>query len=132
MIQLDDGVVDPEGGQGRQQVFDRLDRHRFAGQAGLVLDAAEVRDGRRDFKSAKIAALKADAVVGRGRLERQSDLVPGMKTDSGAGDGSTEGALSVHVLSDGKGLSHSGFFSIFHLSKASATAPVFVICPVTA
>ena len=107
MIQLDDGVVDPEGGQRRQQVFDRLDRHGFAGQAGLILDAAEMRDGRRNFKPAKIAALESGCRSRRGRFERQGDLVAGMKTDSGAGDGSTEGALRVHDLSDGKGLSQT-------------------------
>src|SRR5215211_960786 len=120
MIQLDNRIVDPERREGRQEVFDRLDRHRFTGQAGLVLDAAKVRDGRGDFKSAKVAALEPDAIVRRGRFEGQRDLVAGMKTDSGAGYGSTEGALRVHDLSDGKEE------SFFHLSKASATAPVFV------
>jgi hypothetical protein len=54
-----------------------------------------------------------------------------MKTDSGAGYSSTEGALRVHDLSDGNGLSRSAFLGVFHLSKASATAPVFVILLLT-
>jgi hypothetical protein len=51
-----------------------------------------------------------------------------MEADSGAGDGSTEGALRVHDLSVDKGVSQLGFI---HLSKASATVPVFAILPVT-
>ena len=82
-----------------EQVLDGLDRHRFARQAGLILDAAQMRDRRRNLEAAQVGALEADAVVGRRRLERQRDLVAGMKADSGAGDGSTKGALRVHDLS---------------------------------
>ena len=84
-VQFHDDVVDAQGGQGREQVLDGLDRHRFAGQPGLVLNAAEMRHGRRDLEPSEVGPLEADAVVGRGRLERQGDLVAGMKSDSGAG-----------------------------------------------
>ena len=45
VIQLDDHVVDAQGGQRGEQVLDRLDRHGFARQPGLILNAAQVRDG---------------------------------------------------------------------------------------
>ena len=100
----------PRRGERREQMLDRLDRHRVAGQAGLVLDAAaKMRDGGRNLQAAKVAALEADPVVSRRRLERQGDLVAGMKADSGAGDGSTESSLRVHVLSGGTSESHIGF-----------------------
>ena len=96
-------------------MLDGFDRHGFARQAGLVLNAAEMRDGGRNLEAAEVGTLKPDAVVGRSRLQRQRDLVAGMKTDSGAGDGSAKGTLSVHDLSD------SGWESHFQLSKGPAT-----------
>ena len=96
-------------------MLDGLDRHRLARQAGLILDAAEVRDRGRNLESAKVAALEPDAVVRRRRLERQRDFVAGMKADSGAGDGATEGALRVHDLFSGPGR------AVSELSKQSAT-----------
>ena len=106
MVQLDNRVVDAEGSERGEQVLNGFDGHGLARQAGLVLDPAKMRDGRRNLETPKIASLKPDAVVGGRRFERQSDLVAGMKTDSGAGDRSTEGALRVHVLSDGKRASY--------------------------
>ena len=98
-VQLDDRVVDTQGGERREQVLDCLNRDRLARQPGLILDPAEMSDRRGNFESAKIAALKPDAVVGRRGLQRQGDLVAGMKTNSGAGDGASQCALSVHSLS---------------------------------
>ena len=105
----------PSARERRQQVLDRLDRDRLARQPGLVLNAAKMRDRGRNLEAPKVGALKPDAVVGGRRLERQGDLVAGMKTDSGAGDGSAEGALRVHDLSDRTGESLS------ELSKRSAS-----------
>ena len=115
VVQLDDDVVDAEGGQGGEQVLDRLDRHGLARQAGLILNAAQVRDGGRNLEPAKIASLEPDAVVGRRRLQRQGDLVAGMKSDSGAGDRSAKGALSAHDLFTAAGKAAS------ELSKGPAT-----------
>ena len=89
---------------------------------GLILDAAEVRDGRRNLEAAEIGPLETDAVVGRSRLQRQRDLVAGMKSDSGAGDGSAKGSLRVHDLSDGGWESHS------ELSKASCQLQTILQC----
>ena len=67
MVQLDDGVVDAERRQCREQVLDGFDGHRLARETGLILDAAKVRNGRRNLQAAKVAALKPDPVVsGRG------------------------------------------------------------------
>ena len=76
----------------------------------------EVRHRGRNLETAEIGPLEADAVVGRRRLQRQRDLVAGMKSDSGAGDRSAKGSLSVHDLSDGGWESHS------ELSKAPCHA----------
>jgi hypothetical protein len=95
-VQLDDDVVDAERRQRREQVLDGLDRHRFTGQAGRELDPPEMRDGRRNFQTAQIGTLEPDPVVdGRG-LQREGDLVAGMKTDSGAGHGTTKSTLRLH------------------------------------
>ena len=101
-VQFDDDVVDAEGGQGREQVLDGLDRHGFACEPGGVLDAAEVRDGRGDFEPPEVGALEPDPEIGRRWLERQRDLVAGMKTDSGAGHWTTKSALRVHDLTMGR------------------------------
>ena len=58
-----------------------------------------MRHRRRNLEAAQVGTLETDAVVGRRRLERQRDLVAGMQTDSGAGDGSSKCSLSVHDLS---------------------------------
>ena len=89
MVQFDDDVVDAESRERRQQVLDRLDRDRLAGQPGLVGNAAKVRDGRRDLQPSEVGALEPDAVIRRRRLQRQSDLVAGLTAYSGAGDAST-------------------------------------------
>jgi hypothetical protein len=114
VIQLDHGIVDRQRTERGQQMLDRLDRHGFASEAGLVLNAAEVRNGGGDLETPEVGSLEPDAVVCRSRLERQGDLVTGMKTDSSAGDGSAESALRVHDLSDRTGENPS------ELSKQSA------------
>ena len=88
----------PRAREGGEQVLDGLDRHGFAGQSGLVLDPAQMRNGCGNLQTAQVAALKADAVISRRRFQRQRDFVAGMKSDSGAGDVTTKGALSVHDL----------------------------------
>ena len=55
----------PSARQRGEQVLDRLDRDRFARQAGLILDAAEMRDRGRNLEPAQVGALEPDAVVGR-------------------------------------------------------------------
>ncbi len=63
-------------------------------QAGLqLLPPAEVRDVRRNLDAAEVGALEANSVIGGSGLEGQRDLLPGMKTDSGAVTDSTKGAL---------------------------------------
>jgi hypothetical protein len=98
-VQFDNRVVDAESGQRGEQVLDGLDRNRFARQTGLILDSSQVGHHRGDFQTAEIGALKADAGISRRRLQRQGYFVAGMKTDSGAGDGSTKGTLGAHDLS---------------------------------
>ena len=95
---------------------------------GITWFAADALGELVHFEAPEVGSLEPDAMVCRSRLERQGDLVTGMKTDSGAGDGSAEGALRVHDLSDGKPVSRFGFP---HLSKASAIVPIFVILPLT-
>jgi hypothetical protein len=114
-VQLDDRVVDPQCGQGREEVFHRLDGHGFARQPGLILDPPEMRDRRRDLEAAEIRTLEPDPEVRRRRLERQGDFVAGMKSDSGARNRTTKSSLSAHDLSDGT------WESRIELSKASAT-----------
>ena len=41
-VQFDDDIVDAEGREGSQQVFDGLDRDGLAGEAGGQLDAPQV------------------------------------------------------------------------------------------
>jgi hypothetical protein len=53
-------------------------------------------DRRRHFVIAQIGPPKADAEVGRRRLEGEIDLAPGMKTDSGTGNLATKRTLCVH------------------------------------
>ena len=107
-------VVDAERGERGEQVLDRLDRDRLAREARGELDAAEVRDGRGNLEAAEVRALEPDAVVGRRGLQRQRDLVAGMKSDSGAGDWTTEGSLRIHDL-------YWGWDSRSELSKRAAT-----------
>ena len=75
-------------------MLDGLDRHGLAGQSGLVLDAAEMGHGGRNLQTAKVAALEADAVISRRRLQRQRDFVAGMESDSGAGYVNDEGCAA--------------------------------------
>ncbi len=84
-------------------MLDGLDRHRLTSEAGLVLDAAEVGHRGRNLESAKVAALEPDAVVRRRWLQREGDFVAGMEPYSGAGYGTTKGALRVHDLFSGPG-----------------------------
>src|SRR5947207_1451997 len=83
-VQLDDAVVDAERGERREEMLDGLDGHRFAGEPGRETDPPEMRDGGRNLQAAEIRALEPDAEISRRGLEGQRDLVPRMKTDSGA------------------------------------------------
>ena len=74
MVQLDDDIVDAERGERRQQVFHRLDRDRLARQSSLILDAAQMGDGRTNLETPEIRALKTDAVVSRRWAELIADL----------------------------------------------------------
>ena len=74
-IQLDNDIVDAERRQRRQKVLDGLDRHGLPCQPGLVLNTAQMGDGRGNLQATKVRSLKPDAVVRRRRFERQSDLV---------------------------------------------------------
>ena len=61
-----------------------------ARQPGRELDAAEVLHRGRHLVIAEVGAPETDAEVGRRRLERERDLVAGVKTDSDAGNLSDE------------------------------------------
>src|SRR5213076_461643 len=68
-------------------------------QPRLELTAADMCHRCRHFQAAEVRALEADAVVRRCRLERKSDLVAGMKSDSGAGHGTTKSSLRLQWTS---------------------------------
>ena len=93
MIELDNDVVDAEADERGEQMLDGLDRAVFQRQARRVLNAAKVRDDCGNLEPPKVGPPEANAVVGRGRLERQRHLLTGVESDSGAGYGPLEGAL---------------------------------------
>ena len=74
-------------------MLDRFDRHLVVRQAGRQLNAREVMHGRRHFEVAEIGPAKPNAEIGRRRLEREIDLVAGVKTNSDAGDMSAKRTL---------------------------------------
>jgi hypothetical protein len=74
VVQLDHHVVDPHADERGEQVLDRFDRCLLAAQAGRVLDAGQVVDGRRDLEAAKIRAPKSNAVIRRSGLKGKRDL----------------------------------------------------------
>ena len=86
VIQLDDDVVDAEADQRRQQVLDRF--HRSAARASTVAYwmPPTFADGGGNLEAAEVGAAETDAGVGGGGLERQRDLLAGVKTDAGARD----------------------------------------------
>ena len=77
-------------------MLDRLDRDLVARQTGRELDARQVVHRRRHLVIAQIGPAETDAEIGGGRLEREIDLVAGVKTDSDAGNLATKCALCVH------------------------------------
>src|SRR5688572_4883473 len=99
VVQFDDRVVDAKRAQGGEKVLDGFDRHGFTSESGLILlHPSQMRDRRWDL-NAQICSMETDAVIGRSRLQRECDLVTGMKSDPGAGDVAAKCALSVHSLS---------------------------------
>ena len=87
----------PSADERRQQVLDRLDRHRFARQAGRDTECPpRCVTVAGISRPPEVGAPETDAEVGRRRLERERDLVAGVKADSGAGDRATKCALCVH------------------------------------
>ena len=74
----------------------RLDRDFVDREAGRELNAGEVVHRRRHFVIAQIGAAETDAEIrGRG-LEREIDLIAGVKPDSDAGNVTTKRTLYVH------------------------------------
>jgi hypothetical protein len=96
-VQFDDDVVDAQADERRQEMFDGVYADRITHQAGCVVDAVHVLDGRGHFQPAQIGPAEADAGIRRSRLQRKADLVTGVETDSGAGNGSSKGSLCVHL-----------------------------------
>ena len=96
-VQLDDDVVDAHADERRQQVLDRLDRHfvRAPGRSRSWMPA-RLCTRRRHLEVAEIGAAETDAEIGRRGLQRERDLVAGVKTDSDAGDVTTKCPLCVH------------------------------------
>ena len=89
-------VVDAQAHERGQQVLDGLDGDRVAGEAGSVVDAADVLDGCRYLEASQVGAAESDAGAGGSGLERQGDLAARMETNTSAGNGSTQGPLCVH------------------------------------
>jgi hypothetical protein len=56
-------------------------------------------DRRGNLDPAQIGAAEPDAEVGRGRLERELDLLTGVKTDAGTGNRSAKCPLCFHSAS---------------------------------
>ena len=95
-VQLDDDVVDPGAHERGEQMLDRLDRHLVARQPGRQLDPGQVLHSGRYFVIAQIGAAKTNTEIRWRGLEREVDLVAGVKTDSDAGNLPTYCALCVH------------------------------------
>ena len=77
-------------------MLDRLDRHLVARQPRRELNARQVVHRRGHLVVAEIGPAKPDAEVGRRRLECEIDFVAGVKTDSDAGNLTTNCPLCVH------------------------------------
>jgi hypothetical protein len=100
-IDVDDEVVQPQAGAGRQQVLDGL----HLGAAGVAAGAdggghagvADRHDADRDVhRRAQVDAAEDDAGVGGGRAQRQLDLLAAVDADAdGTGD-RLQGALLDH------------------------------------
>ena len=86
----------PDADQRRQQVLDRLDRHLVARQTRRELNARQVVHRRRHFVVPHVGPAEPDAEIGGRGLEREVDLVAGMKTDSDTGNLATKRTLCVH------------------------------------
>jgi hypothetical protein len=94
MIELNPGVIDAKAAERSQQMFDRFDRRLVSDESGLqLLPAAQVRNMGWNLQPWQVSPLKPDTGVGRSWLERESDLVTGMQTNSGASDRSANRAL---------------------------------------
>ncbi len=89
-VQLDDDVVDAEADERGEQMLDRFDRHLVARETGRQLNAGKIVHGRRHLEIAEVGPAKTDAEVRRGGLERQIDLVTGVKPNSDAGNVATK------------------------------------------
>ena len=85
----------PSAHERGQQVLDRLDRGRVAGQPGGELDPRQVIDCGRDLEISQVRPDKSNSVIGRRGLERQRDLVSRMQADARARNRRRRCALSV-------------------------------------
>src|SRR5579875_1995137 len=80
--ELNHRVVDLEAGESRHQMFDRTDRNALAvaqGRAQRRIDG--IAPVGREF-GVEIAAIEADARVGRGRTQHHFDVRARMKADA--------------------------------------------------
>src|SRR5688572_20017693 len=98
-------------------MLDGVDGDAGVAEAGRVIEAGEVLDLRRDAR-ADVVAIEADAVLGGGGAQFQSNRLTGMKADSGTSHGplqrpSISHAVVSRLLTDvplGRGLSKGHAF----------------------
>ena len=95
-VQLDDGVVDADADQGREQVLHRLDRDFVDRQPGRELDPRQVVHRGGHFVVAQIGPPETDAEIRDSGFKSEIDLVAGVKPDSDARNLSTKRTLCVH------------------------------------
>jgi hypothetical protein len=74
-VQLDAGVVDAKADERGKQMFDGVDPDGVSREAGGVIEAADVADGRRNFLAAEIGSAEPDARISGSRPEGKGDFV---------------------------------------------------------
>src|SRR5262245_22966605 len=95
-IQLDQHVIDVQADERREEVLDGVDRNLIPREPRRPLDPGEVLHGGWDLMVAEVAPAEPNPESRRRRLERELNLVAGVKTNSNTGDGTAEGSLYVH------------------------------------
>ena len=83
--ELDDDVVDADADQRGEQMFDGFDGRAILPEHRRVVQARHVLHGGGNL-DAQVGPAETNTGVGRRRLERQRDLVAGMKTNPSAGN----------------------------------------------
>ncbi len=98
---LDDGVVDPEACERRQQVLDGGDPRLTPDQGRSQLCIADVfRVGDDGRELAQVGAPKQDSGIRRRRAQCHQDLLAGVQSDARGADGVLQCTLSDHLILD--------------------------------